>query len=814
MSPWNRVLLLAVVSLSVTANGQTTRIEIDAAAAPSSVEPVKAMLGTARNPAGRVLGVNSQYLTLDGKPWLPVMGELHYSRVPASEWEHSILQMKAAGVQIISSYVIWIHHEQTEGEFVWTGDKDLRHFAELCAKHQMYFFPRLGPWAHGEVRNGGLPDWVMTRGHIRQNDPNYLAEVKPFYQQIARQLNGLYWKDGGPVIGVQIENEYREQEEGKGSDHIRTLTNMAKDDGIDVPFYTVTGWDGAAIPLDTVLPVFGGYPDAPWGDSNTPVTGADVYSFRFGNRAAGNMGAIGGQGQNPAGAYQGTPFLTAEVGAGMQETYYRRITLNADDVAAIAPVILGSGANLLGYYMFRGGRNPDGGSITLQESQRTGYPTDVPTRSYDFQAPLSANGEERESLRRLKLVHYFLNDFGNQLAPMMPHAPDRQPSSAGDLSVPRVAARNNGDAAFLFLNNYIRNGTMPDRPDFNIALHLPHETVTVPRKPIVLPSGAYGIWPVNLDLSGVRLRYSTAQLFKHQMSKGEDFFFFFAIPGIKAEFLLERSASLGPVEGLRSERSPDGLLLEAEAGDSSFVLQHNGRRTHVILLSQQEAEDVWTLTPNEGLLLTSSQFFTEGETAHLRNDGDTNFRFGLFGAGLASDTEKRTGQKGPFTMYSGTVPPVALSVHVEPLHAALTRPAWQNGPPVSWRKHPITLAPAEADYAAAASWKITVEGSTHASDATDTLLQIHYDGDVARLQQGGRLLDDDFWNGLQWCVGTNGVKANLQEPMSLSILPLPRPFSMYFENEAQLPANSPVLRLRSVEAIPQYQLTVTLKTSR
>ena len=268
------------------------------------------------------------------------------------------------------------------------------------------------------------------------------------------------------------------------------------------------------------------------------------------------------------------------------------------------------------------------------------------------------------------------------------------------------------------------------------------------------------------------------------------------------------------MKGVRSECSPDGLLLEAEAGDSSFVLQHNSRRTHVILLSQQEAEDVWTLTPNGGLLLTSSQFFTEGETAHLRNDGDPSFRFGLFGAGLASDTEKRTGQKGPFTMYSGTVPPVALSVHVELQHAALTRPAWQDGPPVSWRKHPITLAPAEADYAAAASWKITIEGSTHATDMTDTLLQIHYERDVARLQQGGRLLDDDFWNGSQWTVGADQVKADLQEPLSLSILPLPRPFPMFIQNEAQLPVDSPALKLRSFQAIPQYQLTVTLKTSR
>lgn len=91
--------------------------------------------------------------------------------------------------------------------------------------------------------------------------------------------------------------------------------------------------------------------------------------------------------------------------------------------------MLGSGANMLGYYMFYGGRNPDGGAITLQELQRTGYPTDVRVKAYDFQAPISNNGEERESLRRLKLVHYFLNDFGAQLAPMQARRPSRTPVS-------------------------------------------------------------------------------------------------------------------------------------------------------------------------------------------------------------------------------------------------------------------------------------------------------------------------------------------------------------------------------------------------
>jgi len=177
------------------------------------------------------------------------------------------------------------------------------------------------------------------------------------------------------------------------------------------------------------------------------------------------MGAIGGSGQNAASSYRGTPFLTAEVGAGIEDTYFRRPVVSADDIAAIAPVMLGSGANLLGYYMFHGGRNPDGGLITLQESQLTGYPTDVPVKSYDFQAPLGEYGQERESLRKLKLIHYFLNDFGSILAPTVPRPPERVPSSPADVSIPRISARTSGGHGFIFLNNYVRGLTMPARPD-------------------------------------------------------------------------------------------------------------------------------------------------------------------------------------------------------------------------------------------------------------------------------------------------------------------------------------------------------------
>src|SRR6185437_234813 len=166
-------------------------LTIDASAPVPAPHPVAAALGTSLSPSGVVLTANSQYLTLGGRPWLPVMGEFHFSRYPESDWEDEILKMKAAGVNVIATYAIWIHHEEREGQFDWSGQRDLRHFVQLCAKHGMYVYPRIGPWAHAETRNGGLPDWVLKRSVVRRNNPVYLEEVKSFYSQIAMQLHGL-----------------------------------------------------------------------------------------------------------------------------------------------------------------------------------------------------------------------------------------------------------------------------------------------------------------------------------------------------------------------------------------------------------------------------------------------------------------------------------------------------------------------------------------------------------------------------------------------------------------------------------------------
>lgn len=103
------------------------------------------------------------YLIKNGKPWFPVMGEMHYSRYRKEWWEESLRKIKAGGVSVVSAYVIWIHHEEEENVFDFEGCRDIGTFVRLCRKVGLSVFLRIGPFVHGEVRNGGFPDWIIER---------------------------------------------------------------------------------------------------------------------------------------------------------------------------------------------------------------------------------------------------------------------------------------------------------------------------------------------------------------------------------------------------------------------------------------------------------------------------------------------------------------------------------------------------------------------------------------------------------------------------------------------------------------------------
>jgi hypothetical protein len=805
----------------------TNTIYIDARQPAPPPSPAAFHGGTAKSSSGQVLGLNSAYLTRNAEPWLPVMGEFHFARYPHAQWEEEILKMKAAGVQIVALYIFWIHHEEIQGQFDWSGDRDLHQFVGLCGKHGMYVYLRIGPWAHGEARNGGLPDWLFEKGPTRRNDPLFMSFVAPYFQQISWQVKGLLWKDGGPIIGVQLENEYSDRSKNGGEAYILALKKLAIESGLDVPYYSVTGWDNAVVPKGEVLPVFGGYPDAPWDSSLQALPAPEVYLFRFQSRVSGDMSVIAAGPADEATSVTraATPFITAEMGGGIQDTYHRRPVLTADDVAAMVPVMLGSGVNLYGTYMFQGGENPDGKRTTLEESQATHYPTDVPVKSYDFQAPLSEFGIERQSFRKLKIFNYFLNEFGADLAPMKVYPPAQLPKGPEDFSAVRVSVRADSDGGFVFLNNYVRGAAMPARKALQLNIQLPAGLLQLPKEPVDIPSGAYFVWPFRLRMGGVTLAYSTAQLFARLQDENQVTYYFLRVPGVRADFAFENRPPLEIQKGAAAIQELGILRLRDVTDGLTPLVQWkdpNGKTFRLILLSETEAENAWKvqLGARPYLLLTGQQFFANAQQIFLRSDGVADFHFRLLpapdGRLIANNplqAEEKLAGVGEFSSSFASRNPQIVYEKIEDARPA---PPIKLGPPLSWRPTGVAQAPDDAAFDQAAKWRLRLPQEP-LQGLSDLFLKIEYAGDVARLQNASRLLTDDFFNGLPWTIGLRRfLEAHAVGDLTLEILPLRKDAPIFLEQKYRpdFAARDQLLRLDKISLIPQYELIIESKLAR
>ncbi len=484
---------------------------------------------------------DSHSLIIDGKRVTPVMGEIHYSRLPSDEWQSSVRKMKDGGVTIIATYVFWNHVEEREGIFNWSGQRDLRRFLEICKEEGMPVVLRIGPFCHGEARCGGIPDWLFTKGiKSRSEDPGFLALVDRLYRQIFTQVSGLQWKDGGPVIACQFDNEYR----GNGS-YLMALKKIATDIGFDLPFYTRTGWPElrTPVPFGEMLPLYGDYADGFWERSIEPTAGNYYKAFNFkGFRSSTAIASeqIEDQKERLTDGDEQYPYFTCELGGGMMCAYHRRPWIYPEDAYSLAVVKLGSGSNLLGYYMYHGGTNPDGDTY-LNETQRTlatNY-NDLPVKTYDFQAPLGEFGQQNPHYYTLRPLHIFLQDYGASLAPMVATFPAPQDIEKGDDTHLRWSCRSLGDSAFVFVNNYerLQNLSEKDGVQFDVC------GVKFPSKPMKIPSGTICIFPVNID----GISYATAQLVANRDGK----IYLQQVPGIPSEIaigdkILKNVKPLGP----------------------------------------------------------------------------------------------------------------------------------------------------------------------------------------------------------------------------------------------------------------------------
>ena len=466
-------------------------------------------------PFGSKITWDEHSLMADGQRLMPVMGEIHYSRLPEAEWREEVQKMKAGGVTLIATYVFWNHIEEQENVFDWSGQRNLRRFLEICKEEQMPVVLRIGPFCHGEVRCGGIPDWMFTKGcKMRSQEPTFLRYAERLYRQIFTQVQGLQWKDGGPLIACQFDNEYR----GSG-DYLMALKRIALAIGFDLPFYTRTGLPELSkpVPFGEMLPLYGDYADGFWDRSTGEGVGNYWQAFHF--KAFRSSTAIATEQidysteNKPARGDEKYPYFTCELGGGMMTAYHRRVYLYPEDAYSMALVKLGSGSNLLGYYMYHGGTNPEGHLTYLNEMQRTTATNynDLPVKNYDFQAPLGEFGQRNPHYYALRPLHLFMQDFGALLAPMeatLPSTAAKMERGDGDGRL-RWSYRSDGNGrAFVFVNNYARFENLKAKRDIQFDVC----GVKFPQRPLTLPANAMAIFPVNISVGDVLLHYATAQL--------------------------------------------------------------------------------------------------------------------------------------------------------------------------------------------------------------------------------------------------------------------------------------------------------------
>ncbi|WP_105968757.1 beta-galactosidase [Streptomyces geranii] len=712
------------------------------------------------------IGVTGRWFTRGGRPWFPVSGEFHYSRYPAGEWEEELLKMKAAGITAVASYVIWIHHEEIEGRVRFDGDRDLRRFAELCARHGLDLIPRIGPWSHAEVRNGGLPDWLLTRTTApRTDDPDYLAPVRGWFAAIAEQLTGLDRAHGGPIVAIQIENELYDQ-----PDHLLSLKRIAQEAGLSAPLWTSTAWGGVRLPPDELLPLYGGYTETFWTDWDGGWSDTCRKHFLFTHQRddegiGADLRPTTVRGGEPAPTTGRFPWATCELGGGMAVAYHRRPQVDAADVGALGLTKIGCGSVWQGYYMFHGGTNPVGELTTLQESHATDYPNDLPVLTYDFQAPLGEYGQYRPSYDELRLQHLLLADFGERIAPMESVLPEQAPAGQDDRETLRWAVRSDGDSGFLFVNNHQPHEPLPDHPDTSFTVDLPGGSeLTLPSAPVTVPQGAYFCWPLRLDVAGLRLDWATAQPVCTVDAGGRTVLVLAATDGVPVELALD-------VSTLRYVHTPMGKVVSADGrflvtglrpGTDALVEvgTPDGGQVGLLVLDAATARTVYRgpAWGAERLILCEAGdgvVFDEPAGEVRVHSAAAEVSFAVLpapgtppGEGLAVSSD------GVFTRY--TFPADEARDGSGVLGVSLLRAA---GPA------PDTVTGVQGRASAPADKYFDTSAAEYLVDVPDelpragTLLRVHWTGDVARAYVGDTLVADQFYSGRVWEIALGRVPA-------------------------------------------------------
>ncbi|MDD9266867.1 beta-galactosidase [Paenibacillus sp. GCM10023248] len=318
-----------------------------------------------------LLAKDRQFL-LDGKPFQILSGAIHYFRVVPEYWEDRLLKLQACGFNTVETYVPWNLHEPQENEFNFAGIADLESFVTLAGKLGLHVIVRPSPYICAEWEFGGLPAWLLQYPYmkLRCMDAGYLQKVDRYYDELIPRLVPLLSTNGGPIVAMQIENEYGSY--GNDTAYLTYLRDGLTQRGVDVLLFTSDGPEDGMLQGGTV-----------------PGTLATV---NFGSR--------------PEEAFEkfreyraDEPLMCMEYWNGWFDHWLKpHHTRDAGDVADVFDRMLRAGASV-NFYMFHGGTN-----FGFYNGANYGEKYEATITSYDYDSPLSECGDETEKFRAVRSV--------------------------------------------------------------------------------------------------------------------------------------------------------------------------------------------------------------------------------------------------------------------------------------------------------------------------------------------------------------------------------------------------------------------------
>jgi beta-galactosidase len=357
----------------------------------------------AAKPPAHHFGIDGDHFALDGKPFQIISGEMHYLRVPREYWRERLKMARAMGLNTISTYVFWNMHELRPGVYDFSGDRDLAAFIRMAQEEGLYVILRPGPYACAEWDLGGYPAWLLSASDIvlRSSDEKFLEPAAQYLMRVGKEVGELQIGRGGPIIAVQVENEYGSFDKDKV--YLRRVLDALRAAGFtDALLYTADGpeelFDGTLPDIQAVVNV---------GPGEAREGAAALQKFR-----------------------PGAPIMFGEWWAGWFDHWGRpHHTTDGEQEAQELDWILEHGYSI-NLYMFHGGTS--WGFMNGANNDKDGYWPD--TSSYDYSAALDESG--RPSTKYFLFRDVIARRTGQKI-PDVPVTPD--PIEIAQFSLQQVA---------------------------------------------------------------------------------------------------------------------------------------------------------------------------------------------------------------------------------------------------------------------------------------------------------------------------------------------------------------------------------------